>query len=455
MSGSLSASRIIITTIPTTTAEEFKAFLDDFLLGQEAHFKASNPVRPSTSKLAEGITVSGSLSTGQIEISAPFFNSADEIRTCVNYHLFAPKETSLEERISNTVEGFKQKAEAGDEEALSALCSLAFDSTIALNSFENCEAMKKIASKACLWPVLSSYARTAQEANKKFFENIRLGVSRTDIDITELMKQGSVESSLALYFYTEITRMREGAQLYECFLENPSFQQTISNEAPIHLILSSTVSIDEIKDLTQFVNRLKSRADQVSALLWQKSSEIEQRLLWNYEPRQSDAREIQEIIALVLNRTLRGPCIYTDDLYKNIPRRPETIKLLEENPTGSDLMRLNRLLIEDAYPAELTRKQFSVKKTPLPIELLRDAGALPPFSVKESSFDAWWAIAEKLLMLATGGKPEEIEAFHKKYEPKAQFMTNPSSWMRAEIKSKFKKAFRRIARSVPTLTGPK
>jgi len=37
--------------------------------------------------------------------------------------------------------------------------------------------------------------------------------------------------------------------------------------------------------------------------------------------------------------------------------RPETAELIKQSPTGLNLVHLNRLLLEDAYPLELSRNQ--------------------------------------------------------------------------------------------------
>ena len=44
----------------------------------------------------------------------------------------------------------------------------------------------------------------------------------------------------------------------------------------------------------------------------------------------------------------------TRRVFRDVQLRPETKELLGKNPQGYDLERLNKLLIEDAYPAELT-----------------------------------------------------------------------------------------------------
>ena len=56
-----------------------------------------------------------------------------------------------------------------------------------------------------------------------------------------------------------------------------------------------------------------------------------------------------------LNQVIAGPSIYEAARFRGVVLRPETGKLLETNPSGQQLARLNMLLLEDAYPAELKK----------------------------------------------------------------------------------------------------
>jgi hypothetical protein len=54
-----------------------------------------------------------------------------------------------------------------------------------------------------------------------------------------------------------------------------------------------------------------------------------------------------------INSRLNGPSIYTAARFGGIGLSPQTRGLLSTNPSGADLVRLNRLLIESAYPEPL------------------------------------------------------------------------------------------------------
>ena len=56
-----------------------------------------------------------------------------------------------------------------------------------------------------------------------------------------------------------------------------------------------------------------------------------------------------------LNQVISGLSIYDQARFSNVVLRPETEQLLKQNPSGQQLARLNKLLLEDAYPGELAR----------------------------------------------------------------------------------------------------
>jgi hypothetical protein len=65
------------------------------------------------------------------------------------------------------------------------------------------------------------------------------------------------------------------------------------------------------------------------------------------------------VLVKSLNRVVSGPSIYDKTRFSKVTLRPETDDLLKENPQGQQLARLNKLLLEDAYPAELTKSALT------------------------------------------------------------------------------------------------
>ncbi|MGO9257387.1 MAG: DUF1080 domain-containing protein [Bryobacteraceae bacterium] len=68
-----------------------------------------------------------------------------------------------------------------------------------------------------------------------------------------------------------------------------------------------------------------------------------------------NAKAVISALVKDLNSVISGPPIYDQARFRNIDLRPETQQLLKQSPSGQQLARLNKLLLEDAYPAELAR----------------------------------------------------------------------------------------------------
>jgi predicted Zn-dependent protease len=115
-----------------------------------------------------------------------------------------------------------------------------------------------------------------------------------------------------------------------------------------------TLSANEIQDLPGMINRLRQHSDPLSAYLWQNLSDPEQLLLLNYQPPASSSNQAQAAVVQALNKIVGETNIYEPARFKDVSLRSETSFLLQQNPRGVALAQLNRLLLEDAYPHELS-----------------------------------------------------------------------------------------------------
>jgi hypothetical protein len=120
---------------------------------------------------------------------------------------------------------------------------------------------------------------------------------------------------------------------------------------------SSTFSADEIKDLSGIINQLRQQSDSVSAFLWRGLTPSDQKILTDYQPSEQILTKAERVILKALNKTILGPGIFTNKAFQNVPLRTETTNLAKQNPTGFNLTRLNRMLLEDAYPLDLSRNE--------------------------------------------------------------------------------------------------
>jgi hypothetical protein len=77
--------------------------------------------------------------------------------------------------------------------------------------------------------------------------------------------------------------------------------------------------------------------------------------LAGYSPSSENAKAVVNALVKDVNAVLSGPSIYDAARFHGVVLRAETARLVAENPQGQQLARLNKLLLEDAYPGELAK----------------------------------------------------------------------------------------------------
>jgi hypothetical protein len=115
---------------------------------------------------------------------------------------------------------------------------------------------------------------------------------------------------------------------------------------------ATTFSGGDISDLPAFAKKLTEKADPVSAFLSDQLDDAAKKALAD-APANDNAKELRSALAKNLTRIASGASLYDTARFSGVTLRPETSALLAKNPQGRDLLRLNRVLLEDAYPTEL------------------------------------------------------------------------------------------------------
>ena len=118
----------------------------------------------------------------------------------------------------------------------------------------------------------------------------------------------------------------------------------------------------DIKDLSSVADRLKNKSDEVSAFLSSQLSPNTLSLLGQYQGAMSDSKPLQScliqdlnrIIRQELNKSDRKPPLYDAQRFSEVSLSEKTRRLIAENPTKDNArLRLNRLLLADAFPQAL------------------------------------------------------------------------------------------------------
>ncbi len=110
-----------------------------------------------------------------------------------------------------------------------------------------------------------------------------------------------------------------------------------------------------ITDAAGFAAKLTGGSDAVSIYLRGRLQDSVKADLAGYAAANENAKAAINALVKDLNAVIAGPPIYDAARFRGVMLRGETARLLAEHPGGQRLARLNKLLIEDAYPVELAQ----------------------------------------------------------------------------------------------------
>jgi Domain of Unknown Function (DUF1080) len=118
---------------------------------------------------------------------------------------------------------------------------------------------------------------------------------------------------------------------------------------------ATILSSGGITDPAAFAAKIMKGSDRLSEYLRSRLQDSTKADLAAYSASNQNAKTVINQLVKELNQVISGPSIYDKARFHHVVLRPETEKLLKRNPSGQQLARLNKLLLEDAYPAELAR----------------------------------------------------------------------------------------------------
>lgn len=123
----------------------------------------------------------------------------------------------------------------------------------------------------------------------------------------------------------------------------------VNHTAPIP---SSLVTADR-PEPTAKASRRRDYA--VSAYLWDRLSPPTRQALLDVVEGQPIASATETALLVDLTKVCQGELIFDTERFKEVNLRRETRDLIDRRPQGADLVRLNRMLIEDTYRREFAR----------------------------------------------------------------------------------------------------
>ncbi len=122
-------------------------------------------------------------------------------------------------------------------------------------------------------------------------------------------------------------------------------------QSPINFSLNA----GDISQPGSLAKKISDKADPVSAYLAEQLDDAGKSAMAGLTSTDANAKAAISAFAKSLSKVVTGPLIYDAKRFANVHLSAGTEELLKTKPTGAELTHLNRLLLEDAYPAEIAK----------------------------------------------------------------------------------------------------
>jgi hypothetical protein len=119
---------------------------------------------------------------------------------------------------------------------------------------------------------------------------------------------------------------------------------------------ASQFAADDVVDISSLASKLLGNTKRPIDL-WLASRPSTRDALAHYQGSSSGPELLATALIKDLNTAILGPSIYDAQRFSGVALRWETEQLLTKDPQADNLLRFNRLLIEDAYPTDVLRNQ--------------------------------------------------------------------------------------------------
>lgn len=151
------------------------------------------------------------------------------------------------------------------------------------------------------------------------------------------------------------------------FENDPRFEVYISE---FEQLISHNLSIEDIKDATKFINALREPKTPLSQYLHDRLSKEIRESLSKYIPPKAPPKTFQKAIIDELNPLLQDGSLYEKDRFAKVSLTRKVQSLIAEDPKSrKKLLRLNRFLLQEAYPSEIEECSNNLEKLLYPEEL--------------------------------------------------------------------------------------
>ncbi|MFA6561614.1 MAG: hypothetical protein WCV00_06865 [Verrucomicrobiia bacterium] len=123
----------------------------------------------------------------------------------------------------------------------------------------------------------------------------------------------------------------------------------------------ASFKVEDIQNVEGMAARFQKGADPLSKFLMERFSTTTRRQVHNFgsnvkrHSTLSPSEALQKALVKEFNELVLGDCLYTPELFAQVRLSDATQAALKQNLRGPELVKLNRTLLEEAYPAELAK----------------------------------------------------------------------------------------------------
>lgn len=176
----------------------------------------------------------------------------------------------------------------------------------------------------------------------------------------------------SLYDQSRFEKVQLSPEIRELIATNPIGAELLSlNRALLKAAYpreiaegSRAFGVTDFEQPAGLAHKLKDEQDSLSNYLYRSFAPETCQLLDEYENSNPPDRDLINALIAALNRLIAGPSLYEQDRFADIQLSVATKALAVQNPQGMDLLRLNRILLEAAYPRGIASHRVEIHQKP-------------------------------------------------------------------------------------------
>jgi len=239
------------------------------------------------------------------------------------------------------------------------------------------------------WPAMISVHPKLGDQHKGILKHLPLGwILKHVLSARSKWEPRRPANRVALSLLLHVAKHRDAFQrLWEDAWSDPQDEH------------SARLALSDVRELESLVSKLQISSEPVCVYLRQRLSPRSKNALANHQSAGPIPEDLSSLLIQELNRVIDGESVFDPVRFGNIALRPATQQLRARCSNPNCLARLNRLLLSDAFPREITRQPPWLPIEPFPAWVQR-AGDMEDLSRDSLVIEHWWSVAKEALLAA-------------------------------------------------------